>query len=144
MMGVDAAAGAEEWLRRAGIEAVACQRIVALQDPDPAHFGHHDDGAAHPAIGTGAAQRRIEAVAQRRLEAHRAAMALAGPNLLVARHIARVSVQIVSNAVFAGVVARMSVCICGNSGPRGRCARPGYKCSQSKNFLMAMSERRMF
>jgi hypothetical protein len=31
------------------MEAVACQRILALQDLDPTHFRHDDDGASHSA-----------------------------------------------------------------------------------------------
>ena len=44
------------------MEAVACQRILALQEPDPTHLRHHNDGAAHPAVRAGAAADRIEAV----------------------------------------------------------------------------------
>jgi hypothetical protein len=70
------------------MEAVACQRILALQEPDPTHLRHHNDGAAHPAVRAGAAADRIEAVAERRLETHRAAMALASPNARVAHRVA--------------------------------------------------------
>jgi hypothetical protein len=91
VMGVDSATGTEEVLRRAGMETVACQRILALQKLDPAHLCHHNDGAAHPAVRAGAAQDRIETVAERRLETHRAAMALASPNVRVAHHVAWVS-----------------------------------------------------
>src|SRR3954447_21301900 len=70
------------------MEAVACERILALEELDPAHCRHDDDGAAHAAVGAGAAADRIEAVAERRLETHRAAMALAGPNVRVAHHVA--------------------------------------------------------
>src|SRR3954453_19206219 len=70
------------------MEAVACERILALDELDPAHCRHDDDGAAHAAVGAGAAADRIEAVAERRLETHRAAMALAGPNVRVAHHVA--------------------------------------------------------
>jgi hypothetical protein len=84
MMGVDSAAGTEEVLRRSGMEAVAFQRILALQKPDPAHLRHDNDGAAHPAVRAGAAEDRIETVAERRLKTHRAAMALAGPDVGVA------------------------------------------------------------
>src|SRR5258706_10795551 len=79
MMCVYPAARTEEVLRRSGMEAICCQRILALQDLDPAHFRHDNDGASHPAVRTGAAADRIEAVAERRLETHRAAMALASP-----------------------------------------------------------------
>src|SRR3954453_22575916 len=70
------------------MEAVACERILALEELDPAHCRHDDDGAAHAAVGAGAAADRIEAVAERRLETHRAAMALASPNVRVAHHVA--------------------------------------------------------
>ena len=52
------------------MEAVACQRIVALQEPDPTHLRHDNDGASHPAVRTGAAADRIESVAEHRLETH--------------------------------------------------------------------------
>ena len=42
MMCVYSAAGTEEVLRRFGMEAVACQRILALQELDPAHFRHRN------------------------------------------------------------------------------------------------------
>jgi len=63
------------------MEAVACQRIVALQDLDPTHFRHDNDGPSHSAVRAGAAADRIEAVAERHLETHRTAMALASPNV---------------------------------------------------------------
>lgn len=91
MVGVYAATRAEEVLHGSGIEAVARQHILALQDPDPACSCHDNDGAAHPAIGTGTAADRIEAVAERRLEPYRAAMALAGPNIRVVHHVVRFS-----------------------------------------------------
>jgi hypothetical protein len=71
------------------MEAVACQRILALQDLDPTHFRHGNDGAAHPAVRASAPADRIEAVAEHHLETHRAAMALASPNIRVDRHVAR-------------------------------------------------------
>jgi hypothetical protein len=55
------------------MEAVARQRILALQELDPAHLSHDNDGASHPAVRTGAAADRIETVAERRLEWHRPA-----------------------------------------------------------------------
>src|SRR3954454_15090041 len=73
------------------MEAVACQRILALQDLDPTHFGHDNDRAPHSAVRAGAAADRIETVAERHLETHRGAMALASPNVRVSNHIARVS-----------------------------------------------------
>src|SRR4051812_17442556 len=73
------------------MEAVACERILALEELDPAHCRHDDDGAAHAAVGAGAAADRIEAVAERRLETHGAAMALASPNVRVAHHHAQIS-----------------------------------------------------
>jgi hypothetical protein len=75
------------------MEAVACQRILAAQDLDPTYFRHGDDGASHPAVRARAAADRIEAVAQRRLETHRTAMALAGLNVRIACHVACVSYQ---------------------------------------------------
>ena len=68
--------------------AVARQRIFALQELDAAHLRHDHDGAAHAAVRAGAAADRTEAVAERRLETHRAAMALASPNGRVVRHVA--------------------------------------------------------
>jgi len=91
MMRIYSAAGTEEVLRCSGMEAIACQRILALQELDPAHLRRDNDGASHPAVGAGAAQDRIEAVAERRFETHRAAMALASPNVRVAHHVACVS-----------------------------------------------------
>src|SRR3954449_1116386 len=41
------------------MEAVACERILALEELDPAHCRHDDDGAAHAAVGE-QVQRRIE------------------------------------------------------------------------------------
>jgi hypothetical protein len=73
------------------MEAVACQRILALQELDPSHLRHDDDSASHPAVRAGAAADRVEAVAERRLETHRAAMALAGLNVRVAHHFLPVS-----------------------------------------------------
>jgi hypothetical protein len=70
------------------MEAVARQGIFAPQDLDPTHFRHDNDGASHPAVRAGAAQDRIEVVAERHFETHRAAMALASPNVRVARHVA--------------------------------------------------------
>src|ERR1700755_1584080 len=70
------------------MEAVACQRIVALQDLDPAHFRHDNDSPSPSAVRPGAAPRRMEAVAERHLETYRAAMALASPNVRVVHHIA--------------------------------------------------------
>jgi hypothetical protein len=93
MMRVYSAAGTEEVLRGAGMEAVACQSILTLQELDPTHLRHDNDGASHPAVRAGAAADRIETVAQRRLETHRAAMALASPNVRVAHHVACVSCQ---------------------------------------------------
>src|SRR3954469_19237007 len=126
MVGIDSAAGTEEVLRRASMETVARQRILALQNPDPAHFSHDDDGASHPTVGAGAPEDRIEAVAQRRLEMHRAAMALPGPNLFAVHHVACVSCSRAALActlyssmlrMHSGSVARMSAAICGSSGP---------------------------
>jgi hypothetical protein len=73
------------------MEAVACQRILALKELDPAHFRHDDDGASHSAVRASAAADRIQAVAERHLETHRTAMALASPNVRVACHVACVS-----------------------------------------------------
>src|SRR6185295_7523284 len=81
------------------MEAVACQRIVALQDLDPTHFRHDNDSASHSAVRAGAAADRIEAVAERHLETHRTAMALASPNVRVVHHIACVPC---SDHFFAG------------------------------------------
>ena len=86
MVRVYSAAGTEEVLRNASMEAVTRQSILALQQLDPARFRHDDNGAAHPAIGTVAAPDRIEAVAKRRFETHSAAMAPARPNFRVIRH----------------------------------------------------------
>jgi hypothetical protein len=86
MMRVNSAAGTEEVLRRPGMETVACQRIFALQQLDPARLRHDNDRPAHPAVRAVAAADRIEAVAQRRLETHGAAVALARPDFPVARH----------------------------------------------------------
>ena len=91
MMRIDAAAGTEEVLGGSGVKTVARQRILALQELDPAFFRHDDDGAAHPAVGAGAAQRRIQTVAERHLETHRTAMALSGPDVGIVNHVARVS-----------------------------------------------------
>src|SRR5258707_15870296 len=75
------------------MEAVACQRILALQELDPAHFRHDDNGASHSAVRASAAADRIEAVAERHLETHRTAMALASPNVRVINHVAVSPVQ---------------------------------------------------
>jgi|SRR3954447_3035275 hypothetical protein len=91
MVGIDSAAGTEEVLRCAGMETVARQRILALQDPDPAHFRHGHDSAAHAAIRARAAEDRTKAIAKRRLKTHRAAMALASPNVRVVHHVACIS-----------------------------------------------------
>jgi hypothetical protein len=66
------------------MEAVARQRILALQDLDPTHVRHDHDGASRAAVRAGAAPDGIEAIAERRLETHRAAMALTDPDLRVA------------------------------------------------------------
>jgi hypothetical protein len=50
MMRVYSAVRTEEVLRRSGMEAVDCQRIFALQDLDPAHFRHDNDGASHSTV----------------------------------------------------------------------------------------------
>lgn len=73
------------------METVACQHILALQELDPAHLRHDDDGAAHPAVRAGAAADRMEAIGERRLETRRAAVAPAGPNVRVADHFFPVS-----------------------------------------------------
>jgi hypothetical protein len=96
MMRVDSAAGTEEVLRGSGVEPVARKRILSFQDLDPTHFRHDDDGASHPAVGAGAAEDRIEAVAERRFETHRTAMALARPNVRVAHHVAYASFNFVA------------------------------------------------
>jgi hypothetical protein len=72
------------------MEAVACQRILALHDLDATHFRHDNDGASHSAVRASAAA-EIEAVAERHLETHRPAMALTSPNVRVAHHVACVS-----------------------------------------------------
>src|SRR5580698_1490373 len=87
MMRVDAATRTEEVLRRSGMESIACQCILALQKFDATHFRHDNDGASHSAVRASAAQDRIEAVAERHLETHRAAMALASPNVPVTHHV---------------------------------------------------------
>jgi hypothetical protein len=78
VVGVDAAARAEEVLGRAGVESIARQGVLALKNFDATHLRGDDDRAAHAAVGAIAAERGLEAVAERRLEANRAAMALAG------------------------------------------------------------------
>src|SRR5882757_3846484 len=75
------------------MEAVACQRILTLQDLDPTRFCHDDNGASHSAVRASAAADRIEAVAERHLETHRAAVALASPNVRVINHVAVSPVQ---------------------------------------------------
>jgi hypothetical protein len=76
MMRIYTAAGAEEVLRRASVETIARQDILALQKFDPTRFRHHNDRTTHPAVGAGAAADRIEAIAEGRLEPHGTAMAL--------------------------------------------------------------------
>src|SRR4051794_3214365 len=135
MVGIDSAAGTEEVLRCAGMETVARQCVLTLQDPDPTHFRHGHDGAAHAAIRARAAEDRIKAIAERRLKTHRAAMALPGPHVGVVHHVACISCSRTALActlyssmlrMHSGSVARMSAAICGSSGPRDRRARPGY------------------
>ncbi|MBV5270313.1 MAG: hypothetical protein JZU55_10960 [Afipia sp.] len=88
MMRIYSAARAEEVLRPSGMEAVGCQHVLALQEVDPTHFRHDDDRASHPAVRAGAAPDRVEAVAERHLETHCAAMALARGHVRVAQHVA--------------------------------------------------------
>ena len=73
------------------MEAVGGQRILALQDLDPAHFRHDNDGASHSAVRASAAADRIKAVAERHLETNCTAVALASPKVRVAYHVAYVS-----------------------------------------------------
>jgi hypothetical protein len=73
------------------VKAVTCQSILTPQDLYPAHFRHDNHGAAHSAVRASAAADRIEAVAELRLETHRTAMALTGPYVRVAHHVACVS-----------------------------------------------------
>src|SRR5579862_4719454 len=70
------------------MEAVACQRVLAVQDLDPPHFRHDNHGASHSAVGASAAADGIEAVAESHLETHRTAMAPTSPNVRVACHVA--------------------------------------------------------
>lgn len=78
VVGVDAAAGTEEMLRGAGVEAIAGERVLALEDLDSAHGRHGDDGAAHSAVGAGAAADGVEAIGEGDRETDGAAVALAG------------------------------------------------------------------
>jgi hypothetical protein len=87
VMCVYSAAKTEEMLHRSSVEAVACQRILALQDLDPTHFRHDNDSTPHSAVRASAAADRIEAVTERHLKTHRTAMALASPNVRVTRHV---------------------------------------------------------
>jgi hypothetical protein len=73
VMRVYSAARTEEVLRRAGMEAIARQRILALQELDPARLRHDNDGALHPAVRARAAEDRIEAVDECCFETHGAA-----------------------------------------------------------------------
>lgn len=50
VVGVDAAARAEEVLRGSGVEAVAGQGVLALKDFDAARLRGDDDRAAHAAV----------------------------------------------------------------------------------------------
>src|SRR4051812_3410804 len=76
------------------MEAVARECILALQELDATHLRHDDDGATHPAVRAGAAADRVETLAERRLETHRAAMALASPSVWIAHHVACVPVLV--------------------------------------------------
>lgn len=75
---VNPAAGAEKMLRRLRIEAIEREYICTLQNLDAAHLHRNCDGAPHATIRTGASADGVEAVAERRLKANGAAMALAG------------------------------------------------------------------
>lgn len=86
MMGIYAAAGTEEMLHCSGVEAIGGQHVLALEDIDPAHFRHDDDGAAHPAVGAIAAADRAEAVTERHFEVYCTAMASTRPNVRISRH----------------------------------------------------------
>jgi hypothetical protein len=78
VVGVDAAAGTEEMLRRPGVEAIAGERVLTLEDGDPPHGRHGHHSAAHPAVGAGATADGVEPVGEGDLEADCAAVALGG------------------------------------------------------------------
>jgi hypothetical protein len=86
VVGVDAAARAEEVLGRSGVESIARQGLLAAEKLDAACLRRDDDRAAHAATGAIAAQGGVEAVAERRLEADRTAMALAGSDVGLVCH----------------------------------------------------------
>ena len=75
MVRVDAAPRAEVVLRRAGIEPVNSQRLLAGVERDAADLGRHGHRAAHSAIRTGASASAVETVRQFHSEAHGTAVA---------------------------------------------------------------------
>ena len=87
----DPAAGTEEVPRGSGVEAVARQRVLAPQESDSPCLDRDNHGSSHSAVGAVAAPDRAEVVAQPRLEAHRAAVALASPYARSTCHVVCVS-----------------------------------------------------
>jgi hypothetical protein len=81
MVRVDPAFGAEEMLRRSGIEAITCQRILAPKELNSTHVRRGRYRAAHPAIGAGTAANGVEPIGKCRFKANSAAMALSGSHV---------------------------------------------------------------
>jgi len=86
MVGVNPAGRAEVVLGCPGVELVQRQRILALFEFDVGKIGGNRDRAPHPAIGTGAAACRPQAVGQAHTKAHRAAMTCAAEAIPVSVH----------------------------------------------------------
>ena len=64
MVGIDAAGLAEIMLCRAGVELVERQIVFAFYELDIRKLSRDGDGAAHAAVGAGAAANRVEFVRQ--------------------------------------------------------------------------------
>ena len=84
--GVNPAFRAEIVLSRAGIELIQRQRIFTFEDFHAIEIGGNSDGPAHPAIGAGAAPRRVKAIGKFDAKAHRSAVAGAVGDLNIGVH----------------------------------------------------------
>lgn len=84
--GVNPAFRAEIVLSRTGIELIQRQRIFTFEDFHAIEIGGNSDCSAHPAIGAGAAPRRVKAIGKFDAKAHRSAVAGAVGDLNIGVH----------------------------------------------------------
>lgn len=124
MMGVDATDLAEIVFRRAGVELIEGQAVMALADVDVFQPRGDCNRAAHPAIAAGAAAEGLEAICQADLKPDRPAMAAAAIGFDVGFHRGFLSGGKADTDVRGFTPAR----------PWGR-SPVGYLCEDHDNFM---------